>query len=80
MQRKKKKKPECNFIGIKNNRLHQKCKECNNDSYKTINELIKKFPNAYQFPNGDINNFVLLLRKSVYPYEYMNCSEKFNKT
>ena len=38
--------------------------------YKSINGLNKKFPNACQFCNGDVNEFVLLLRKGVYPYEY----------
>ena len=71
---------ECNFIGIKNNRLYDKCKECNDESYKSINTLIKKFPNTYQFCNGDVTKFVLLLRKGVYPYEYMDRWEKFNET
>ena len=31
--------------------------------------LIEKFPNTYKFCNGDLNNFSLLLRKGVYPYE-----------
>ena len=71
---------ECNFIGLKNNRLHYKCKECNDESYKSINGLNKKFPNTYQFCNGDVNKFVLLLRKAVYPYGYMDRWEKFNET
>ena len=45
-----------------------------------INELIKKFPNTYKFCNGDINKFILLLRKGVYPYEYMDSWENFNET
>ena len=71
---------ECNFIGLKNNRLHYKCKECNDESFKSINGLIKKFPNKYQFGNGNLNKFVLLLRKGVYPYEYMDSWEKFDET
>ena len=47
---------------------------------KTINALIKKFPNTYKFCNNDINKFILLLRKGVYPYEYMDSWEKFNET
>ena len=55
----------CNFIGIKNNRLYYKCKQCNDESYKSINVLIKKFPNMDRFCNEDFNKFVLLLRKVV---------------
>ena len=54
----------------------QKCKET---STKSINELIEKFPRMYQFWNDDLNKFVLLLRKGVYPYEYMNSWERFNE-
>ena len=32
------------------------------------------------FSNNDINKFLLLLRKGVYPYEYMDDWEKFNET
>ena len=34
----------------------------------------------YQFCNGDVNKFVLLLRKGVYPYEYMDSWERFDET
>ena len=60
---------KCRLIGLKKNELYYKCKECNDDSYKSINGLIEKFPNVYQFCKGDLNKFVLLLRKGVYPYE-----------
>ena len=38
--------------------------------------LIDKFPSIYQFCNGDLSKFVLLLRKGVYPYEDMDIWEK----
>ena len=60
-------KSVCNFTGLENNKLNYECKECKKGSLKSINELIKKFPNVYQFCNEDINKFVLLLRKGVYP-------------
>ena len=70
-------KSECEFIGLKNNRLNFRCGECNGTSTKSINE---KFPNTYQFCNGDLKKFVLLLRKGVYPYGYMDSWERFNET
>ena len=43
-------------------------------------ELINKFSSIYDFCNGDINKFNLLLRKGVYPYEYMDSWNKFSET
>ena len=36
--------------------------------------------NIYEFCNEDINKFVLLLRKGIYPYEYMDSWERFDET
>ena len=67
-----------NFISIecKSCTENNTCEECRN----LIEVLIKKFPSIYQFCNGDLNKFVLLLRKGVYPYEYMDSWEKFDET
>ena len=62
----KKIRSECEFIGFKNNRLNYRCKEYNRISTKSINELTEKFSNAYQFCNGDVNKFVLLLFMSIW--------------
>ena len=43
-----------------------KIKEIDNDV------LIKRFYNTYQLSKNDISKFKLLLRKGVYPYEYMD--------
>ena len=51
-----------------------KIKEIDNDV------LIKRFYNMYQFSENDINKFKLLLRKGVYPYEYMDSWKRFNET
>ena len=48
---------ECKYIGFINNRLHYKCKKCNDESYKSINDLIEKFLNTYRFCYGDLNKF-----------------------
>ena len=47
---------------------------------KSREELIKKFTRIYKLCNGGLNKFVLLLRKGVYPYEYMDSWEKFDET
>ena len=37
------------------------------------------FSNTYNFCNKDHNKFMLLLRKGVYPYEYMDGWDRFNE-
>ena len=68
-------------IKIKNEKLLLKCFNCNTYYKKKFNkDLIKKFKNAYSFCNNDLNKFILLLRKGVYPYEYVDNWERFNET
>ena len=65
----------------KDDQLILRCFECKNNYEKEFNkEIIKRFKNIYEFCNGDINTFVLLLRKGVYPYEYMDSWERFDET
>ena len=65
-----------NSIECKSCTENNRCEECK----KLIDGLIKKVPSLYQFCNGDLNKLILLLRKGVYLYEYMDSWEKFDKT
>ena len=51
---------ECCFVGLKNNRIIYRCKECKEEWKRPINQLIEKFLSIYQFCNGNLNKFVLL--------------------
>ena len=65
----------------KNEKLILKCFNCEQYYKKKFNkELIKRFTSTYEFCNKDLNKFILLLRKGVYPYEYMDDWERFNET
>ena len=75
---------DCNscldYIKIKNKKLLLKCFNCNAYYRKKINkDLIKTLKNTYSFCNNDIDKFVLLLRKGVYPYEYVDNWVKFSE-
>ena len=68
-------------LECKNGKLLLKCFNCESYYKKKFNkDLIKKFKSTYSFCNSDLNKFILLLRKGVYPYEYMNSWGKFNET
>ena len=68
------------MIFFKENSIKYKCTSCNKDYLNIIDEELKKrFKNTFKFSNNDINKFILLLRKGVYLYEYMDEWEKFNE-
>ena len=65
----------------KNEKLILKCFNCKTYYEKDFNkELIERFASMYEFCNKNLNKFILLLRKGVYPYEYMDNWERFNET
>ena len=63
---------ECCSVGLKDNRLIYKCKECKEEWKRPINQLKKKFPSIYHFCDSDLNKFVLLLRKGVYLFKVIH--------
>ena len=65
----------------KDNLIKYKCLSCNKEYSKGLSEeLKKKFKNTLKFSNSDIDEFILLLRKGIYPHEYMDDWEKFQET
>ena len=70
----------CEYIKLNKNRLMYKCLYCNDISYKPLKPLINNFSNTYRLSNNNDEKFILLLRKGVYPYEYMDNWDKFNET
>ena len=57
-----------------------RCFECKKAHQKDFNkDLINRFANKYEFCNKD-NRFILLLRKGMYPYKYIDSLERFDET
>ena len=86
-------KSNLDYIKTKNENLvleSYNCKQCYRKKFNK--ELIKRFASTYEFCNNDttgstaepssserINKFVLLLRKGVYSYEYVDTWERFSE-
>ena len=73
-------KPCLDYMTIKDEQLTM-CFRCKKYHEKKFNkeDLIQRFANIYEFCNGDLNKFILLLRKGVYPYEYMDSLQRFDE-
>ena len=76
---------DCNcfleYESIKDNLIKCKFLTCNKDySINADEKLKKRFKSTFKFSNNDINKFILLLRKGVQFYKYIDEQEKFNET
>ena len=60
--------------------VHTRCKTCKKRSKQPINPLKDKFPSIYQLAKGNMDTFIFLLTKGVYPYEYMDSWKKCDET
>ena len=61
------------YMTTKDEQLIFRCFSCKKNYEKSFNkDLIQRFANIYEFCNENLNKFILLLRKGVYPYEYMD--------
>ena len=68
------------FVRAINERLIFKCIDCEKEYEKEFNkELIERFANTYKFCDNDLDKFIMLSRKGVYPYEYIDEWDKFNE-
>ena len=56
------------------------CKTCKSKESQLVSDPRKKFPSTYKLCNKNSAKFILLLRKGVYPYEYMDSMDRFDET
>ena len=69
------------YMTTKDEQLIFRCFRCKKSYEKNFNKkLIQRVTNTYEFCNRDLNKFILLLRKGVYPYEYMDSWQRFDET
>ena len=60
------------YTNFKDELIKYKCQYCNKNYQEKFEQKFKKpFFNTYKFSNQN-NKFILLFRKDVYPYEYLN--------
>ena len=68
------------FVNATNETLTFECVDCKKEYKKEVNNKLKeRFSNVYKFCGYDMNKFISLLRKGVYPYEYTDDWDKFEE-
>ena len=68
------------YTNFKYGLIEFKCLYSNKNYQKKFDENFKKkFVNTYKFAKQDINKFILLLQKIVYPYDYLDNLEKLRR-
>ena len=67
------------YESVKDNLMKYKCLSCSKEYSNMINEELKKIKNTPTFSNNDIKKLIFLLGKRVYPYKYVDDSEKFKE-
>ena len=68
------------YTNFKDNLIEYKCLCCNKNYQHKFDEMTKeRLFNTSKFSNHDNNKFILLSRKDVYPYEYMDHWKRFNE-
>ena len=66
-------------VNFKHDLIEHKCLCCNtNYQHKFDEKLKERLYNAYKFFTLNNNKFLSLLRKGVYPYEYMDLKKKIS--
>ena len=75
---------ECENCNNKPDYLRFKDNKCYLNVFNVIqgtkNSLNMIFKNTYEFCSKHISKFILLLRKGIFPYEYMECWKRFDET
>ena len=68
------------YSNLKDDLIEYKCLCCNKQYQLKFDEKLKeRFFNTNTFSNDSNYKFILLLRKGVYPYKYMDNCKKFNE-
>ena len=71
------------YTSTKKGKLLFECLDCKRRYSRRLTEKLEKklktkFKNTYRFCKGDIDKFIFLLRKYIYPYEYMDDWSRFD--